>query len=129
MPWPHSFKPQTVLVSTLFLLLISYMLGELMAFAIPRYGWLKYLNPCPFNIKEHAFIVIMSSTGSVAATAGNYVATEDLFYNRQLNGGIAIFMIFSTQVLGYSFAGILREFLVYRRLLEHNVKLAPRPKS
>jgi hypothetical protein len=32
----YYFKPQTVSVSTVFLAVITYMLGELMAFVIPR---------------------------------------------------------------------------------------------
>jgi hypothetical protein len=36
---------QTVYVSTMFLTVISYVLGVSMENVIPRWGWLRYLNP------------------------------------------------------------------------------------
>lgn len=109
----YYFKPQTVLVAKLFLLLISYFLGEMMAMLIPRKGSFLYLNPGPFNIKEHTAIIIMCSTASVSATASEIIAVEDLYYNKKLNPALAIFMLFATQLLGYGFAGVLRDFLVF----------------
>ncbi|KAF8488522.1 OPT oligopeptide transporter protein-domain-containing protein [Gautieria morchelliformis] len=107
------FKPQTVNVAQLFLLLVSYILGNFMAKVIPTRGWFRYLNPGPFNIKEHTGLVIMCSTASVSATASEIIAVDDLYYNNKLNPGLAIFMLFSSQLLGYGFAGFLREFLVF----------------
>ncbi|KDQ54237.1 hypothetical protein JAAARDRAFT_402902 [Jaapia argillacea MUCL 33604] len=109
----YYFKPQTVSVATLFLLLVSYFLGNFMAWCIPRKGFLRYLNPGPFNIKEHTAIIIMSSTAAVSATASEIIAVDNLYYNNVLNPALAIFMLFSSQLLGYGFAGILREFLVF----------------
>ncbi|TFY80131.1 hypothetical protein EWM64_g3881 [Hericium alpestre] len=109
----YYFKPQTVSVARLFLLLISYFLGNFMAWAIPRKGIFRYLNPGPFNIKEHTALLIMCSTASVSSQASEIVAVDDLYYNNRLNPGLAIFTILSSQLLGYGFSGILREFLVY----------------
>ncbi|TFK46550.1 OPT oligopeptide transporter [Heliocybe sulcata] len=109
----YYFKPQTVTVAKLFLLLISYFLGKGMAWIIPTKGVFRYLNPGPFNIKEHTAIIIMSSTASVSATASEIIAVDDLYYNNKLNPALAIFMLFATQLLGYGFAGILRDFLVF----------------
>ncbi|KAH0016956.1 hypothetical protein KCU80_g18431, partial [Aureobasidium melanogenum] len=39
------FKPQTIFVSLVFLTVIAYVLGDAMAYAIPRRGWFRYLNP------------------------------------------------------------------------------------
>lgn len=36
-------------VAQLFLLLVSYVLGNVMAKVIPTWGWFRYLNPGPFN--------------------------------------------------------------------------------
>lgn len=52
----YYFKPQTVLVSTMFLAIISYVLGLAMETFIPTAGWFRYLNPGPFNKKENAMI-------------------------------------------------------------------------
>ncbi|KAG1830315.1 OPT oligopeptide transporter protein-domain-containing protein [Suillus variegatus] len=60
----YYFKPasfglalqQTILVSVMFLGIISYVIGLAMETFIPRHGLLRYLNPGPFNKKENAFI-------------------------------------------------------------------------
>lgn len=109
----YYFKPQTVSVSHLFLLLISYFIGNFMAAVLPSRGFFKFLNPGPFNIKEHTAAIIMASTAAVSATASEIVAVDTLFYGRTLNPAIAIFMLCSSQLLGYGFAGVLREFLVF----------------
>ncbi|EJD55165.1 OPT superfamily oligopeptide transporter [Auricularia subglabra TFB-10046 SS5] len=109
----YYFKPQTVSVAHLFLLLISYFIGNLMAAVIPTRGWFRYLNPGPFNIKEHTAAIIMCSTAAVSATASEIVAVDTLFYGKTLNPATAIFMLCSSQLLGYGFAGVLREYLVY----------------
>ncbi|KAJ3509706.1 hypothetical protein NLJ89_g5072 [Agrocybe chaxingu] len=108
----YTFKPQNATVSQLFCLIIAYVLGTAMA-ALPRQGFWRYLNPGPFNIKEHTVIVIMSSTAASVAVAMEIIAALDLFYDLRLNSAVAIFSIFSTQMIGYGFAGILRTFLVY----------------
>jgi hypothetical protein len=49
------FNPQTIYVSSVFLCIIAYVLGEAMAKVLPSKGVLgKYLNPHPSNMKEHA---------------------------------------------------------------------------
>ena len=74
------FKPQTIFVSLVFLTVIAYVLGDAMAFAIPRKGWLRYLNPHEFNQKEHAAITIMASAAAVSALATEALAAQALFY-------------------------------------------------
>jgi len=62
------FKPQVIYVSIMFLTVLSYALGEFMAICIPRWGPVgRFLNPGPFNKKEHAAAVLMSSAASVSA--------------------------------------------------------------
>ncbi|KAG7452993.1 OPT oligopeptide transporter [Guyanagaster necrorhizus] len=109
----YTFKPQNASVSQLFCLIIAYVLGTGMHGVIPSSGYWRYLNPGPFNIKEHTAIVIMASTAANIALAMENIAAMDLFYDLQLNGAVAIFQIFSTQMIGYGIAGLLRTLLVY----------------
>ncbi|OSX63333.1 hypothetical protein POSPLADRAFT_1045686 [Postia placenta MAD-698-R-SB12] len=109
----YTFKPQNATVSQLFCLIIAYVLGTFMAGVIPSGGYWKYLNPGPFNIKEHTAIVIMASTASSVAIAMEIIAALDLFYDITLNAGVAIFQIFASQMIGYGIAGVLRTLLVY----------------
>ncbi|KAJ6517714.1 OPT oligopeptide transporter [Mycena vulgaris] len=109
----YYFKPQTLSVSQGFLLIMTYFAGKLMEKLIPRVGPLKWLNPGPFNIKEHGCIIIMSSTAAGSATAIQVISVQELFYNNTMNAGIAIFTLLASQLIGYAFAGILQEALVY----------------
>lgn len=101
-------------MSTVFLAVITYMLGELMSFAIPRKGRIgRFLNPHPFNVKEHLAIVIMANSASISSLGIEVLAVERLFYGAKLNGAISVFLLFSSQFLGYGIAGLMRKTLVY----------------
>ncbi|KAI0764766.1 OPT oligopeptide transporter [Fomes fomentarius] len=109
----YTFKPQNASVSQLFCLIIAYVLGTAMHALLPSKGYWRYLNPGPFNIKEHTAIVIMASTASQVAVAMEVIAALDLFYNIRLHPAVAIFQIFASQMIGYGIAGLLRTLLVY----------------
>ncbi|KAH9924206.1 OPT oligopeptide transporter [Fomitopsis serialis] len=109
----YTFKPQNASVSQLFCLIIAYVLGTAMHVIMPSHSYWRYLNPGPFNIKEHTAIVIMASTASTVAVAMEIIAALDLFYDIRLNAAVAIFQIFASQMIGYGIAGVLRELLVY----------------
>jgi hypothetical protein len=50
----YYFKPQTVVVSTIFLAVVAYVLGELMSHLLPSRGFIgKLLNPHPVSVLEH----------------------------------------------------------------------------
>ncbi|KIK49247.1 hypothetical protein CY34DRAFT_20248 [Suillus luteus UH-Slu-Lm8-n1] len=109
----YYFKPQTVLVSLMFLGIISYVIGVAMETFIPRHGVFRYLNPGPFNKKENAFIVIMSSAAANSALATEVLAVQRLYYNITPNAGSSIFLLFSSQLLGYGISGLMRGILLY----------------
>ncbi|KAF8853981.1 OPT superfamily oligopeptide transporter [Acephala macrosclerotiorum] len=97
----YYFKPQTVVVSTVFLAVISYT-------------WLgRFLNPHPFNSKEHAVIIIVGSAARNAPAAIELLAVQKLFYNEESTPAVGIFPVFASQCLGYGIAGLLRRTLVY----------------
>ena len=108
----YYFKPQAIYVSIVFMTVIGYALGELMAF-IPRIGPVgHFLNPFPFNSKEHAFIVIIASATATNAVSTEILAAQRLYYNMDPNAGAAIFLVISSQLLGFGIAGLLRSVLV-----------------
>ena len=107
------FKPQTILVNAVFLEIIGFILGEA-ATLIPRWGPVgRFLNPGPFNMKEHVFITIMASSAAVCALGTEQLAAQSLYYNETPNAGSAIFMLLSSQMLGYGFLGVMRKLFVY----------------
>ncbi|EIW85092.1 OPT oligopeptide transporter [Coniophora puteana RWD-64-598 SS2] len=109
----YYFKPQTVSVSLMFLAIISYIIGFAMETFIPRHGYFHWLNPGPFNKKENAFVIIMASAAANSALATEVLAVQRLYYNIEANAGTSIFLLFSSQLLGYGIGGILRTTLLY----------------
>lgn len=85
-----------------------------MSIIIPRKGAIgRFLNPFPFNMKEHASITLMASAASQSALATEALAAQDLFYGGYPNKTAGIFIVISAQLIGFGLAGILREILVY----------------
>lgn len=108
------FKPQTIYVSVIFLTVLAYILGEFMAIIIPRRGAIgHFLNPGPFNMKEHASITLMASAASQSALATEALAAQDLFYGGYPSKVAGVFIVISSQLIGYGIAGLLRDVLVY----------------
>ncbi len=117
---------QTLIVSTSFLGITSYILGISTEAVIPRYGWFRHLNPVrtsdscsyrhfkrfavkgPFNKKENAFIFIMASSAGNVAMATEVLATRALFYGIVPKGLAPMFLLTSSQFLGYAIAGLMR---------------------
>ncbi|KAH9986091.1 OPT oligopeptide transporter [Russula compacta] len=88
-----------ILISLLFVQLITLPLGKFLEWILPKYrisafGYSCFLNPGPFNIKEHTLISVMV-TIIVDGT------------------GIQFTLAISAQLLGFSFAGIFCRFLVW----------------
>lgn len=120
-----NFRPQQVYVSQLFLQIATYVTGKIMEEIIPgpgaRYKILRtsstafwrFMNPGPFNIKEHVGSLIMAAAATHGALAISIFAADDLFYNTEPNVAIAIFTLLGSQLLGYGLAGMMRSFLVY----------------
>lgn len=97
--------------------LISLPLGRFMARVLPRrqfrtFGQTWSFNPGPFNIKEHALIGTAVACCSGTAYAVDIVILQKKYYNDD-QGFLAGFMlILTTQITGFSLAGVLRKFLV-----------------
>ncbi|GAA5838052.1 hypothetical protein JCM11251_006835 [Rhodosporidiobolus azoricus] len=110
------FRPQTVYVSQLFLQVIAYILGMFWHAVLPSASRGKlwaFLNPGPFNIKEHVAILIMSSTAASSAEAISVFAADELYYNITPNYGVCIFTLMGSQLFGYGIAGLMRAFCVF----------------
>ncbi|ORY38674.1 OPT superfamily oligopeptide transporter, partial [Rhizoclosmatium globosum] len=105
----YYFKPQTLVVSTLFLLLFGYFGGLLLQNIMPT----GILNPGKFNIKEHVLVTITASAAGISALASQLIAVEYLYYNNLLPHWVGILLVLSSQLIGYGFAGIFRHVLVY----------------
>lgn len=107
--------------------LIAYPCGTFMAWTLPTkrfriFGHNFSFNPGPFNQKEHMLIVVMSNVsygglnGTPFATMMLQVLKLDMFFGMKRLGdsvGFQILLAFSTELIGYGIAGLVRRFLVY----------------
>lgn len=69
------------------------------------------LNPGPFNVKEHAIIVVMASVSFSVAYATDIILAQKVFYDQDFGLPWQMLLVVSTQSLGYGIAGMMRRFL------------------
>lgn len=69
------------------------------------------LNPGPFNVKEHAIIVVMASVSFSVAYATDIILAQKVFYKQDFGLLWQLLLVVSTQSLGYGIAGMMRRFL------------------
>ncbi|KAI8370665.1 OPT family small oligopeptide transporter [Radiomyces spectabilis] len=104
------FKPVGIPLTDTFMLLIAYIVCTAWAKYLPEGGW---LNPGPFNVKEHTCIFVMVSSANHSAYATYILSAQELYYNNPPGPAGSIFLLFATQLVGYGIAGQLRPYLVY----------------
>ncbi|KAJ5329424.1 hypothetical protein N7452_009814 [Penicillium brevicompactum] len=108
-------------------LTIGYVVAQILVFPIGR-AWEKLprwrvplgplefdVNPGPFTIKEHAFIVIcVNISATVAYASGALVAiTSPVFWGRDLGAGFSFLYLLTTQMIGFGLTGLCRRWIVY----------------
>ncbi|KAF2241763.1 small oligopeptide transporter [Trematosphaeria pertusa] len=98
--------------------LIAYVLGNAWARFIPSKQYTTYgikwnLNPGPFNVKEHAIIVVMANVSFGTAYATDIILAQKVFYKQDFGIAFQLLLTITTSSVGYGIAGILRRFLVY----------------
>lgn len=103
---------------------IGALVAQIIAWPI-GHGWARYLperqfsffgipwqlNPGPFNIKEHAIIVVMASVAFSVAYATDIILAQLVFYKQDFGLTFQLLLTVSTQSLGYGIAGMMRKFL------------------
>lgn len=55
----------------------------------------------------------MANSAAVCALGTEQLAAQALYYNEEPNAASAIFMLFSSQCIGYGFLGLMRKMFVY----------------
>jgi hypothetical protein len=89
---------------------ISYVLALVLEY-IPKGGFIgRWFNPHPFNHKEHAAILIMSSTAARSAMAAEVIAVQRLWYTKTPNAAVCIFLIFSSRFWAMALLVFLERF-------------------
>ncbi|KAI0067959.1 OPT-domain-containing protein [Artomyces pyxidatus] len=107
-----------VLISALVIQLITLPLGKLLEKTLPRYritvgGYSMSLNPGPFNIKEHTLIAIMANVVVGGTPVTDIAAAQKFIYGDRWSIGQQFLLGLSVQLIGFAFAGVVRQFLVW----------------
>ncbi|KAG0150017.1 hypothetical protein CROQUDRAFT_58749 [Cronartium quercuum f. sp. fusiforme G11] len=95
------FKPVHLKVDPLFIQLLCLVLSRLLALIPGPIWW----NPGPVLMKETVFSAIMASSAAGTALAVEGVATQRLFFNKELSFFATGLTILSTQLIGLGMAG------------------------
>lgn len=93
-----------------------------MEYVLPRtrfrtFGYVWSLNPGPFNIKEHTVITVMANVVAGGAYATDVIATQRIYFDQSWDLGYQMLLCLSSQLIGYAFAGVTRQFLVWPRTM------------
>lgn len=79
----------------------------------------------PFNKKENAFVIIMASAAANSALGTEVLAVQRLYYNMTPNAAASVFLLFSSQLLGYGIGGMMRCKYSFRHLTRTFEPIAP----
>lgn len=118
-----SYRTEPLVITSLTVQVAALPIGQFMAYALPstkfRLPFLPHqfsLNPGPFNVKEHVLITIFANAGCAFGNGPAYavgiVNIVKAFYKRNISFMTGLFIILTTQVLGYGWAGLFRKYLV-----------------
>ncbi|KAF9370969.1 hypothetical protein CPB97_002333 [Podila verticillata] len=103
------FRTHPMTINALVIQLLSYPCGKFMARVLPS----GFMNPGPFNVKEHVLVSLTANCAAGTAYAVDIVVIQKIFYHEDFGFLANLLLIFCTQMLGYGMAGVLRRYLVY----------------
>ncbi|KAK0535631.1 hypothetical protein OC835_002306 [Tilletia horrida] len=113
-----SFRYPSVSISSLVAQVVVFPFGVFLARVLPTkvvktpFGNMT-LNPGPFNIKEHTLITIMANVSYVGAYATYDIGAQQFFYRQKWSAGYRVLLVLSSQLIGFSYAGFCRRWLVW----------------
>lgn len=116
-----SMRAPSLIVTSIVAQLVSYPMGVGWSWVFPDRqfnfmgGRISFnLNPGPFNMKEHALVVLMANAayGGGAGYFTDILQAQVAFYGLDWGWGFAILLGFTTQCVGFGLAGLFRRWLV-----------------
>lgn len=113
-----SMRFPSILITGIVVQLVSLPCGKALERILPTarfntFGYVWSFNPGPFTIKEHVCITVMSNVVVSGAYATDIILAQKLFYHQQVSVGYQLLLSISTQVIGFSLGGMLRQFVVW----------------
>lgn len=80
---------------------------------VPLIPWSFNLNPGPWNSKEHVLVTITAASGATGSAGVTPIALAELYYNEKVHPAAAIAFMLAIVWIGYAFAAIARQVLLY----------------
>lgn len=74
------------------------------------------LNPGPWSIKEHVLVTISAASGATSDAASTPISMAQLYYGDKIPAAACIFFMWAIVFIGYSFAAVARQVLLYEPL-------------
>ncbi|EDK46126.1 conserved hypothetical protein [Lodderomyces elongisporus NRRL YB-4239] len=115
----NTYRTTSAAYSIFFVQIASHWFGKWLAKVLPKkrvsLGKLGLfdLNPGPWSIKETALITITANSGATGSQGLNSLSLAEIYYGEKVNAAVAIFFMWTIVFVGYSYAGIARNFLLY----------------
>ncbi|KAF9966819.1 hypothetical protein BGZ73_000833, partial [Actinomortierella ambigua] len=103
------FRSKPMYLSPLVVQLLAYPAGKFLARVLPH----GFMNPGPFNIKEHVLISLTANVCAVPAYAVDITVIQKVWYKEDFGFLANFLLVLCTQMVGYGMAGVLRRYLVY----------------
>jgi OPT family small oligopeptide transporter len=114
------FRTTQAPYSIFFVQIASHYLGHFFARVLPATvvrvpftPWSFSLNPGPWSIKEHVLVTVTASSGATYNLGFYPIAMAELFYGERVHPAVAIFFMFAIEWVGYAFAAIARQLLLF----------------
>ncbi|KAE8154891.1 OPT oligopeptide transporter protein-domain-containing protein [Aspergillus avenaceus] len=114
------FRTTQAPYSVFFVQIATHYVGHFFARVFPAWEvrvpftkWSFNLNPGPWSSKEHVLVTLTAASGATYNLGYTPIALAELFYGEKLNPGVAIFFMFAIVWIGYAFAAIARQLLLY----------------
>ncbi|KAF7595220.1 hypothetical protein BBP40_006965 [Aspergillus hancockii] len=114
------FRTTQAPYSIFFVQIATHYVGHFFARVFPAWEirlpftkWSFNLNPGPWSAKEHVLVTLTAASGATYNLGYTPIALAELFYGEKLNPAVAIFFMFAIVWVGYAFAAIARQLLLY----------------
>ncbi|PYI14313.1 OPT superfamily oligopeptide transporter [Aspergillus japonicus CBS 114.51] len=114
------FRTREAPYSVFFVQIACHYAGHFLARVLPAWEvrlpftrWSFNLNPAPWSIKEHVLVTLTAASGATYNLGYTPIAMAELFYGERVNAGVAIFFMFAIVWIGYAFAALVRQVLLY----------------
>ncbi|KAG9001828.1 hypothetical protein FRB90_011532 [Tulasnella sp. 427] len=122
----NSIRPAGPALNGIAIILVTYPIGKALAWALPIRSWTLpeflpwirgtefSLNPCPFNIKEHALLFVMINAGNFYPNASSFVVVIRQNYGIQFGLPATFCFELASRLVGLSMVGLGQKLVVER---------------